>query len=218
MELTATATRPGRRDRNIQDKHARIFEAAAALFEERGYDGVTTQAISDRADVAAGTLFRYAASKDELLLMVLNEALRTALAQGAQQAEALRDPVDVAVAMVAPILQLAGRHAQNVAVYQRQLMFGPPGEKYRGEGLALLAGLEASIAAHLADQAAARGLRARPELARVASISIFAAAHLAVSRASTGAHPGHTPMDDLRAQIRQVVDGYFIGLASDAPA
>ena len=202
----------------MQDKHSRIFRAAAELFEKSGFASVTTQAISERADVAAGTLFRYAASKEELLLVVLNQALCAALAEGAAQAHALSDPVDAVVAMVAPILQLGGRHAENLAVYQRQLMFGAPGEKYRNEGLALLAGLEAAVAAGLLEQAGARGLPARPELARVASISIFGAAHLAVSRASTGAHPGHVPMDDLRAQVRQVVDGYFAGLATQGPA
>lgn len=201
----------------MQDKHSRIFRAAAELFEKSGFASVTTQAISDRADVAAGTLFRYAASKDELLLMVLNQVLRAALAEGAAQARALHDPVDTALAMVAPILQLGGRHAENLAVYQRQLMFGPPGEKYRIEGLALLADLEAAVAARLVDQAVERGLPARPELARVAGISIFGAAHLAVSRATTGAHPDHAPMDDLRAQVRQVVDGYFVGLAANTP-
>lgn len=218
MHETDATLRQGRRDRNMQDKHGRIFQAAAALFEAHGYTGVTTQAISERADVAAGTLFRYASNKDELLMMVLNQALRAGLAQGAEQAHALRDPVDVAVAMVAPILQLGSRHADNLAVYQRQLMFGAPGEKYRSEGLALLAELEAAVAARLLEQAAARGLPARPQLARVASISIFGAAHLAVSRASTGAHPGHVPMDDLRAQVRQIVDGYFAGLATQGPA
>ena len=211
------AVRSGRRDRNMQERHSRIFRAAAELFERSGFASVTTQAISDRADVAAGTLFRYAASKDELLLMVLNQALRAALAEGEAQARALRDPVDVAVAMVAPILRLGGQHAENLAVYQRQLMFGSPGEKYRSEGLALLADLEAAVAARLVEQAVERGLPARPESARVASISIFGAAHLAVSRASTGAHPDHAPMDDLRAQVRQVVDGYFVGLAANPP-
>ena len=108
MITTDALARPGRRDRNMQDKHGRIFQAAAALFEAHGYAGVTTQAISERADVGAGTLFRYASAKDELLLMVLNQALRAALAQGAARARVLRDPVDVAVAMVAPILQLGG--------------------------------------------------------------------------------------------------------------
>ena len=217
MVSMSLAVRPGRRDRNMQDKHSRIFRAAAELFEKSGFASVTTQAISERADVAAGTLFRYAASKEELLLVVLNQALCAALAEGAAQAHALSDPVDAVVAMDAPILQLGGRHAENLAVYQRQLMFGPSGDKYRLEGLALLADLEAAVAARLVQQAVERGLPAHQESARVASILIFGAAHLAVSRASTGAHPDHAPMDDLRAQVRQVVDGYFVGLAVNPP-
>jgi AcrR family transcriptional regulator len=44
--------------------------AARELFAERGVSGVTTQQIADRADVAIGTLYRYAATKAELLIMV----------------------------------------------------------------------------------------------------------------------------------------------------
>ncbi len=66
----------GRRERNKAEKQDRIFAAAANLFEERGFDAVTTAEIAEAADVGAGTLFRYAATKGELLLMVLNERLR----------------------------------------------------------------------------------------------------------------------------------------------
>lgn len=218
MHETDAPLHQSRRDRNMQDKQGRIFRAATELFETSGFESVTTQAISDRADVAAGTLFRYAATKDELLLMVYNHALREALAEGASLADALREPVDVLIAMVCPILQLGCRHADNLAAYQRQLMFGRPGEKFRTEGLRLIAELERAVATRLGELATSQGLPSHPELARVASISIFAAAHLAVSRASTGAHPGHAPVDDLRAQIRQIVDGYFAGLATQGPA
>ena len=61
----------GRRVQNMRDKRERIFRAAHELFTERGFDRVTTQEISERADVATGTLFRYAASKSELLLLSL---------------------------------------------------------------------------------------------------------------------------------------------------
>lgn len=64
-----------RRDRNMDAKRARICGAAATLLAEHGYAGVTTQAVSDAADVAAGTLFRYAATKADLLLMVYNDEL-----------------------------------------------------------------------------------------------------------------------------------------------
>ena len=56
MYETDVFIRHGRRDRNMQDKHGRIFQAAAALFEAHGYAGVTTQVISERADVGTGTL------------------------------------------------------------------------------------------------------------------------------------------------------------------
>jgi len=36
--------------------------AARELFAQRGVSGVTTQQIADRADVAIGTLYRYAAT------------------------------------------------------------------------------------------------------------------------------------------------------------
>jgi AcrR family transcriptional regulator len=58
------------------DKHKRIFAAATVLFDEHGFEAVTTQQISDRADVAAGTLFRYASTRGELLLMVYNAQFR----------------------------------------------------------------------------------------------------------------------------------------------
>ena len=61
----------GRRERSKLQKRARIFTAARTLFAEHGYAEVTTQQIAEHADVAAGTVFRYAATKAELLLMVL---------------------------------------------------------------------------------------------------------------------------------------------------
>jgi len=63
----------GRRDRAKQDKHERIMTAARDLFAEQGVSGVTTQQIADRADVAIGTLYRYASTKARLLIMVQNE-------------------------------------------------------------------------------------------------------------------------------------------------
>ena len=60
----------GRRERPKQDKQERIMTAARELFAERGVSGVTTQRIADRADVAIGSLYRYASTKAELLIMV----------------------------------------------------------------------------------------------------------------------------------------------------
>ncbi|MFF3225931.1 TetR/AcrR family transcriptional regulator [Nocardia suismassiliense] len=211
MTTTPEAAHTGRRVRNMRDKQSRIFEAAAALFAERGFDSVTTQQISDRADVAAGTLFRYASSKGELLLMVYNEEFRTALELGEQVSRTEGDPARAVQAMVRPILEAADRRVENTVAYQRELLFGAPTEQYRGEGLALVAQLEAMIAERLtsgvtAPEADAKDLFAR---ALLAGRSVFAVLHLILARPSTGAHPGRDATDDLHDQIAQIVAGFF---------
>ncbi|MGW2660473.1 TetR/AcrR family transcriptional regulator [Nocardia tengchongensis] len=209
MVTTATSSHVGRRQRKMHDKQSRIFEAAATLFAEQGFDRVTTQQISDRADIAAGTLFRYAATKGELLLMVYNEELRTALEDGAGEARAQTDTVTAVSGMLGPLLRAAAQRAENTIVYQRELLFGSPTDKYRSEGLALVARLEAMIAERLIADAGESGSARVEEQARLAGRSIFAVLHLALARPATGAHPGHDAIGDLRAQIAQIIAGFF---------
>ena len=205
MTVQARSTHVGRRQRKMHDKQSRIFEAAATLFAEYGFDQVTTQQISDRADIAAGTLFRYAATKGELLLMVYNEELRTALDDGAAASRTRTDPAEAVSAMLDPLLRAAERRPENTIAYQRELLIGSPTDKYRSAGLALVARLESMIAARLLENPSARG----EEQARLAGRSIFAVLHLALVQPSTGAHPGHDAMADLRAQIAQIIAGFL---------
>lgn len=67
------AAQLGRRERNKLEKRTRIVAAARRLFAERGYKQTTTQQIAEAADVGTGTLFLYASSKEELLVMVFGE-------------------------------------------------------------------------------------------------------------------------------------------------
>jgi AcrR family transcriptional regulator len=71
--------RPGRRERNKQEKLARIVGAARQLFRERGFAETTTLQIAEAADIGTGTLFLYARSKEDLLVLVFrDEMLQTA--------------------------------------------------------------------------------------------------------------------------------------------
>jgi len=215
--MGASRTVPlSRRERNAREKHARIFRAASALFAERGYGAVTTQQISDRADVGAGTLFRYAASKSELLVMVYNAEFRAAVEEGERRAEAAGDPVTAIRRLLDPVVQRARERAEDTAAYQRELLFGDAEERYRAEGLEIVARLEASIGQVLARAAAGRGRSPAPEAVRVASSSVFAAMHLAIARFSTGAHRGADVFDDLSLQVEQIVDGAIAALPHTA--
>ena len=74
----------GRRERNKQEKLARIVSAARELFRDRGFAETTTQQIAEAADIGTGTLFLYARSKEDLLVLVFRdemiETARTAFA------------------------------------------------------------------------------------------------------------------------------------------
>lgn len=66
-------------------KLKRIREAAERLFVENGFDNATVDGIAKAAKVAKGTVFRYAASKEQLLGLIYEPKLRSAL--GALEAE-----------------------------------------------------------------------------------------------------------------------------------
>ena len=62
----ATPAAP-RRERKKREARRRIYEAAFALFLEKGYDATTVEEIAERADVAKGTVFNYFPRKTTFL-------------------------------------------------------------------------------------------------------------------------------------------------------
>lgn len=65
----------GRRERNKLEKRNRIVAAARRLFAEQGFSDTTTQQIAEAADIGTGTLFLYARSKEDLLVLVFHEEM-----------------------------------------------------------------------------------------------------------------------------------------------
>jgi AcrR family transcriptional regulator len=63
----------GRAERNKRDKRDRLTRAARHLFQTKGFEATTTSEIADLADVAKGTLFFHAKSKEALLVMIFQE-------------------------------------------------------------------------------------------------------------------------------------------------
>ena len=65
----------GRRERNKREKLDRILASARDLFAAKGFSDTTTQEIAERADIGTGTLFLYAKTKEDLLIMVFKDEM-----------------------------------------------------------------------------------------------------------------------------------------------
>lgn len=59
------------RERQKTERHRRIVEAAAQLFDEVGYEQASMEVIADRANVSKGTLYNYYQNKGDLLLAIV---------------------------------------------------------------------------------------------------------------------------------------------------
>lgn len=137
----------GRRDRNKAAKRAAILGAARALFTEHGYSSTTTHQVARAADVAEGTLFRYSATKPELLIMVINERLRPLVVDAGPRG--LGTPEDEVLGLLGPLIELAEAQPENAAVYLREVLFGEDGPQRR-EALALVDAIVGRVATVLA--------------------------------------------------------------------
>src|SRR6187402_3049417 len=83
----ATESRNERRKR--RNRRA-LVEAAQTVMAEKGIDSATMSEIAELADVGAGTVYNYFASKDDLAMRVMEEVMDKL----AQRIEAVTDTFD----------------------------------------------------------------------------------------------------------------------------
>lgn len=200
----------GRRERNKQQKLERITAAARELFAEHGIDDVTTQQIAERADIGAGTLFLYAKSKGELLLLVQNAAYADALARGRRAAASTSDVLDGVLAIVRPVVECNRTHVENGRTYLREMVFGDPEEPHHRAALAIVQQTEQAIAGVLSRGGRLTGDDAATLAHVVSAVMLVAMAN----RPDAGAG-----VDEIMADIRRQVSAVLAAaLAEDTPA
>lgn len=148
LEHVTETTPPGRRERAKAEKRARIIGSARSLLDSMGYAAMTMAEVADRADVAAGTLFQYAATKPELLMLVTEQRWRPVLHEAAGRAHGIEDPASAIRTLLAPLLDAADSEPETTAAIAREILFGADGP-HRSAVTALVADLEAEIRAAL---------------------------------------------------------------------
>ena len=192
----------GRRERNKQQKLDRITAAAGELFAEHGVDEVTTQQIADKADIGTGTLFLYARTKGELLLLVQNAHYAEALERGRADAASAPETLDAVMCIVRPIVECNRVQVDNGRTYLREMVFGDPAEPHHGAALSIVAQTEEAIAGVLARETPA-GI---PEAATTAHI-ISAIMFLSMAASVNAPLSTEAIVQDIRTQISVLLPG-----------
>ena len=194
--MSVTSQPVGRRERNKQAKLERIMAAASELFAEHGVDEVTTQQIADKADIGTGTLFLYAKSKGELLLLVQNAHYAEALQRGRADAETISDILDAVMAIVQPIVECNRTQVDNGRTYLREMVFGDPEEPRHSEALSIVAQTEEATAAVLGRHEQA-GAGDAATMARIVTAIMF----LSMAASVNAALSIDDIVRDIRAQV-----------------
>ena len=154
-EIQATTTETlSVRERGKQRRRTRIKEAARNVFVELGYEAATTREIADRADVSQGTLFAYAPTKSELLLMIINDDLEV-LRTDQFGSDTLRRPlIDILLDFArrdmeywAQYPEMARQARREVGVVLMGRESGPEAMRYAAWKPALLGSLSAIVRA-----------------------------------------------------------------------
>lgn len=198
--MPTASPRPGRRERNKKDKLERITVAARELFTEFGVDDVTTQQIADKADIGTGTLFLYAKTKSELLLLVQNSAYADALVRGTAAADQATDTLEAVMAILRPVVECNRAQVDNGRTYLREIVFGDPEEPHHRDALGYTIETEKAVAGVLQRR---NGLApdAAATLAHIVSAIMF------ITLAVTGnvAKSIEDLLTEIRAQLRVIL-------------
>lgn len=105
--------------------------------------------VARAADVATGTVFQYAATKNELLMMVAASLLpRISAPISTPQSASRTTPAEAIERLIAPFVDMVHRYPGQTAWVAREILFGDQGP-YRAEVLRFVEDLEEQITEHL---------------------------------------------------------------------
>jgi len=197
------APAPSLRDRKRERTRRALVDAAAALFERKGYDETTVAEIAAAADIGTRTFFSYFASKEDILFPDSDTRTRTAI-QAIADHDPAEGPVDVLVRALERVADTDADMVSPMAAVRLKLFRTVPA--VRGKALEVQMAAQQQIAREL--HAAFPG-----ELDRVSAAALTGAFTGAVSGALTALMDpddaaGHATPEpaQLRAQVRQATE------------
>jgi len=102
-------------------KRDAILRAAIDVFAERGYFTAQVADVARAAGVAAGTVYLYFRSKDDLLISIFERTVQEQLGNGREEVAAIEDPAERLRRFAQLHLAMLGRDRNLAIVFQVEL-------------------------------------------------------------------------------------------------
>jgi AcrR family transcriptional regulator len=206
----------GRREQNKRDKAQRIRAAATAVFRRKGYRDATMQEVAQRAGVATGTLFLYAASKRDLLIAMANEDLDRLTAEAIARDPSPAPLIEQLLELFRPRYEYWAADARLALAVLGEVQELQPGDAAPGSSMARYARHREVMVDHIARLIEAKK-RAREVRADVAAGTAAALIMLIYSSAARvwlreSQHVRRPDVDAGLARLRALLDVTFAGL------
>jgi TetR/AcrR family transcriptional regulator, fatty acid metabolism regulator protein len=121
VAMPAQAASRRRADAHPAPKRDAILRAAIDVFAERGFFNAQVADVARSAGVAAGTVYLYFSSKDDLLVSIFERTMREAFTEGRAAVAGIRDPSERLRQFARVHLGRLGRDRNLAIVYQVEL-------------------------------------------------------------------------------------------------
>ncbi|WP_426624627.1 TetR/AcrR family transcriptional regulator [Leifsonia sp. McL0607] len=113
--------RPTQRSQAKADRRAALLDAAAGLFAERGFNGVSIEDLGSAAGVSGPAVYRHFASKQAVLAALLVGVSENLLDGGAAVEQQAGDPAGALRGLIAFHVDFALTEADTIRVQDRDL-------------------------------------------------------------------------------------------------
>ncbi|MDZ7696838.1 MAG: TetR/AcrR family transcriptional regulator [Deltaproteobacteria bacterium] len=121
--------------RKDKDKYYRIIEAATRVFARKGFYHSKISEIAKEARVADGTIYIYFDNKDDILICLFEEQMKTVLLNMNAQLDGIEDPSQKLITFALTHLELIESNPDMAEIIQVELrQSGKFMKEYKNEG------------------------------------------------------------------------------------
>jgi TetR/AcrR family transcriptional regulator, cholesterol catabolism regulator len=129
--VASPPTKPALRARYDRRQDA-VARAAARVFAQKGYDQTSVQQLTDEIGLAAGGLYHYFPSKEQLLIRICDQLVESLLERATDLLASHEDPEQQLRALVRLWVGQVIEYRDNMLVFQQERHIIERGERWRG--------------------------------------------------------------------------------------